>query len=427
MKDREYVEKIVLNSIIDNDKNLEHMITNLQDKHFKNIAIKEIISIIRNLSFKGVDITYANLSSEIINNNQLFETLNDCVDNVSHTKNITDHVKKLIEFEVKDKLFELTRDLHKNVYTTDVIDSIVKIENELLSIRNNSNVDMNPIVDQNAAIRRTLDAMELAFKNKGRFFNTGIDVFDNKFGGGYPGELMIIGARPGMGKTTLLQHILTDSNEPCLVISYEMSVELLNNRLLAKISGLPLTYIKTGSIYGTKNQQTLIEAIEILNKKNIHYIDKAFTIQQLYSYVTQFLKENPKKIILLDYLQLVKTDSKLERRHQIDEIVNICLSIAKENKCLFVLLSQLSRETAHRANNRPVMSDLKESSGIEQAANHILLLHRDDYYEQDYTKHNNVFEIIVAKNRDGEQGVILYHFDGAKMTLTPIENVTEGF
>jgi replicative DNA helicase len=425
MKDRAYFENVVLNSILVEKKNLDNFMTYLKPEHFKNPYINAIIIIIRNMYFRNEDINFVTVSSELINNNALFTHLNETFDGCSSMSDISGFIQKLLDYEIKDKLYDMAKQVHRNVYEVNVSESLKDIELGLISIKNGSKFEDTLIMNQQEALSKTFVAMEKAYKNNGRFFSTGIKRFDECYGGGFPGELLTIGARPGMGKTMVLQHIVLESNEPCLVVSLEMSVELLTNRFLSKLSGVPLEYIKKGTIYGTKNIEKVTEAANILSKKRIDYITKNVSIQNLYVLISNFLKDNPKKIVVLDYLQIVKTDSKLDRRHQIDEILNICVSIAKENECFFVILSQLTRDLESRSNKRPLLSDLKESSGIEQMSNIVMFLYRDDYYQDDIKQHNGILEMIIAKNRDGRLGTILNKFDGERMSLYQLDSVPE--
>jgi len=255
----------------------------------------------------------------------------------------------------------------------------------------------------------------------------GIDSIDEKTDGHLPGDLVIIAGRPGMGKTAFAMNWLLDYSVPTLAemvkkvekpisafFSLEMGDIALVLRSLANLSGIDNKRIRK-SMMTDSEFETFTRAVQQFVESSLH-IDTAgsLDISQLRSKLLQLKRANPGKkigLVVIDYLQLMEAvRPSSNRNNDVTEISRGLKKLAKEFDCVIAALSQLSREVEKRANKRPVISDLRESGAIEQDADAIYLLYRDEYYNPD-TDQKGLIEVNNAKKRDGNPCVCLAQFD----------------
>ena len=217
---------------------------------------------------------------------------------------------------------------------------------------------------------------------------TGLIDLDRQLSGLQKSDLILLAARPAMGKTSLALNIAYKASvkHQVAIFSLEMSKMQLTQRLLSALSNINLSELVSGKITEWTN---LGQAAQLLAETNMHVDD----------------------LVIIDYLQLMTTNSRSENRQQeISTISRGLKGLAKELNCPILALSQLSRAPDQRPNHRPVMSDLRESGAIEQDADVVLMLYRDDYYDPETDK-PNIAEIIVAKHRNGPTGTVDTLFD----------------
>lgn len=246
---------------------------------------------------------------------------------------------------------------------------------------------------------------------------TGYSEVDKIIGGLAPGTLIVIAARPSMGKTGFAINLCDNITErdPCLVVglfALEMSREAVERRFLASMARVNLRSVSTGTRtlkYGSmeSDEEKLTRAVERFLAKKIFIDDTTMlTPVRLRSKSRQLKrKEGRLDLIVVDYLQLLSGGGKFENRTQeVSAISRGLKSLAKELACPVVALSQLSRAVENRADKRPILSDLRESGSIEQDADVIAFVHRPDVYDKDPDV-QGLAELIIAKNRDGATGV----------------------
>jgi replicative DNA helicase len=240
---------------------------------------------------------------------------------------------------------------------------------------------------------------------------TGLVELDKLLDGFQPAELTIIAARPSMGKTDTLNHFALHAGfagyRP-IVFSLEMSKTSMIDRLIAVTGGYNRLRMRNPFAYFTEKQKAnWMPTIGRLDEANIHIDDRAaLKVCEMRAMARRVIHREPKlkPIIFVDYLQIVRGDHTHHNRTEIvGQISNDLKQMAKEFDCPVVCLSQLNRSVETRDNKRPLMSDLRDSGNIEQDADVIIFLYRDDYYNQD-TNHPNVLEMNVAKNRNGPTG-----------------------
>lgn len=269
--------------------------------------------------------------------------------------------------------------------------------------------DFVPIKDVVLAV---LDKIEAAGKNKGNVTGlaTGFIDLDYKTSGFQPSDLILIAARPSMGKTAFVLniagHMAFKLNITVAIFSLEMSKEQLVNRLLALESRVDSQLMRTGNL-NDQDWGNLIEGAGVVGRSHLIIDDTpGISVAELRSKCRKYKLEHNLGIIMIDYLQLMQGSKKSESRQQeISDISRSLKEIARELKVPVVALSQLSRAVEQRPDHRPMLSDLRESGAIEQDADVVMFLYRDDYYNKDTDK-KDVAEVIIAKQRNGPIGTI---------------------
>ena len=269
--------------------------------------------------------------------------------------------------------------------------------------------DFQPI---NQVISEALSMLEKLYEEKNDVtgLTTGFRDLNKKINGLQRSDLLLIAARPAMGKTAfalnLVQNAALKGDASVAVFSLEMSKEQLVQRMIASQSTVELKKIKTGTL-ADNDWPRITDGMAILSGAKIHIDDTPdIKISELRSKCRKLKIEKGLDLVLIDYLQLMEGEGQNESRQQ--EIAKISRSLkilAKELDCPVVALSQLSRAPEQRADHRPMLSDLRESGSIEQDADIVMFLYRDEYYNPD-TEKKNIGEVIVAKNRHGETGTV---------------------
>ncbi|MFB2004812.1 DnaB-like helicase C-terminal domain-containing protein, partial [Staphylococcus aureus] len=220
-----------------------------------------------------------------------------------------------------------------------------------------------------------------------QFIKTGISSIDNKIIGFEPGQLNVLGARPSLGKTSLALSMMWNiarRGYPTTFFSLETGGNNIVERLVATITNIPLTKIKQGNGLNDNEVSSVMNAIDQIKKcKSLKIEDQAQMSPQDVREVASQKSDKP-HVIFIDYLTLMQSDvPQRDRRLEVEKISRDLKIIAKETGCIIIALSQLSRGVESRNDKRPMMSDLREAGGIEQDANMIFFLYRDDYYDKD--------------------------------------------
>ena len=256
------------------------------------------------------------------------------------------------------------------------------------------------------------EKIEDIYRNKGKLTGvpSGFADFDSKTAGLQPSDLILIAARPSMGKTAFALNIAQNAairgNVPVAIFSLEMSKEQLVNRMLCSEAMIDAQKLRTGELTDD-DWPKLIQAIGPLSQADI-YIDDTPGVSpmDIRAKCRKLKLEKGIGLILIDYLQLMSSDSKTDSRQQeISEISRALKAIAREMNAPVVALSQLSRACESRTDHRPMLSDLRESGAIEQDADVVAFLYRDEYYFPDTEKRNQA-ELIIAKQRNGPTGTV---------------------
>lgn len=257
-----------------------------------------------------------------------------------------------------------------------------------------------------------LDKIETAAKTSGNVTGvpSGFLDLDYKTAGFQPSDLILLAARPAMGKTAFVlniaEHIVIKQKMSAVVFSLEMSKEQLVNRLLSQESRVDAGNIRTGNLKDDEWERLIESASVIGNSKLIIDDTSSISVSELRSKCRKFKLEHDIKVIIIDYLQLMSGSGKNESRQQeVSDISRSLKGLARELNVPVIALSQLSRAVESRPDKRPMLSDLRESGAIEQDADMVMFLYRDDYYNPE-TEEKNIAEIIISKQRHGTIGTV---------------------
>lgn len=253
---------------------------------------------------------------------------------------------------------------------------------------------------------------------------TGFKELDLATGGLQKGHLVVVGARPGMGKSSFMLCLalhMAKKGVKVGIFSLEMTAEELTQRLLAIESGMMLKKIRVGQLLDGEFEKITETTIE-LRRLPIWINDRAdLTPVDL----RIELRKNPAEVVFVDYLQLLKSvDRYYTRQEEVSRISQSLKAIAKSFRVCVVALAQLNRQVEHRADKRPNLSDLRESGAIEQDADVVMFLHRPEYYGKKTDNHGKA-EIVLAKNRHGPTGTVVAFFDAETTAFRPIQSEQE--
>ena len=339
--------------------------------------------------------------------------LTELVTNTPVTTNVRSYAKIVKEKASLRTLIRATNNVVNDCYAgTDGVDAVFeRTEKEIFSILQNRGAkDTVPIKD---VVMKVLDDIEKASKNRGAVTGvpTGFLDLDSMTAGLQKSDLLLIAARPSMGKTAFVlniaQHIAFHEKRGAAIFSLEMSKEQLVKRLLAMESKVEATKLRTGSLTDG-DWQPLIEGASIIGDSNLIIDDTpAISVSEMRSKCRKYKLEHPDlSVIMIDYLQLMTTSGRSES-HQLEiaEISRSLKALARELDLPVIALSQLSRAVESRPDKRPMLSDLRDSGAIEQDADVVMFIYRDDYYHKDTDK-KGVSEIIIAKQRNGPVGTV---------------------
>jgi replicative DNA helicase len=325
----------------------------------------------------------------------------------------TSNVKVYAEIVKKNstlrKLIKASNDIISMGYeASDSLDDILNVaEKKIFDIsQDRMSEDFKPISE----VLTSVTAMIEDVYSKGSDL-TGLDTgfidLNKKLGGFHKSDLILIAARPGMGKTAFALNLVANaairSKASVAVFSLEMSKEQLVQRLLSSQSNVALDSISKGKI-ADDEWKKLTDAMTILSSSDIFIDDTpGIKVSEIRSKCRKLKMEKGLDMIMIDYLQLMEADGRADNRQQeVSKISRSLKILAKEMNCPVVALSQLSRNTESGKDHTPKLSDLRDSGAIEQDADIVMFIYRDEYYTKMETKKKDLAEIIIAKNRHGE-------------------------
>lgn len=301
-----------------------------------------------------------------------------------------------------------------------------KAEAELFAVSDQSL--KQDLVSLESILTESFDRMEELHRNKGalRGVKTGYKDLDNMTAGLQKSDLIVLAARPAMGKTTLVTNlaynVATIAKQPVLFFSLEMSKEQLVDRMLADASGVDAWNIRTGNL-SDDDFSKLSEAMGEMAEAPI-YIDDTpgMTVLEMRTKARRAQHEHPLGLIIIDYLQLMQGGGRSDgnRVQEVSEISRGLKLIARELNVPVVALSQLSRSVESRSPQIPQLADLRESGSIEQDADIVMFIYRESYYNPD-TERENITDLIIAKHRNGPTGKVELYFHPERLRFMSLE------
>ena len=342
------------------------------------------------------------------------EYVRDLIAAVPTSANVKYYAGIVAEKSTLRKLIRLNEEIANTCYAgkeglEEILETTEKKVFDLVQRRNTG--DFVPI---RQVVMNAMDRIEKASRNKGNVTGipTGFIDLDYKTAGLQPSDLILIAARPSMGKTAFVlniaQNVAFKQGMTVAMFSLEMSKEQFVNRLFSLESKVDSQHLRTGNLTDAE-WESLIESAGVIGKSNLIIDDTpGITIAELRSKCRKYKLEYDLKLIIIDYLQLMSGSggrSSDSRQHEIYDISRSLKALARELQVPVIALSQLSRAVEQRPEHRPMLSDLRESGAIEQDADVVMFLYRDDYYNPD-TEKKGIAEVIIAKQRNGPIGTI---------------------
>ncbi len=341
------------------------------------------------------------------------EFMKDLLSAYYTSANIKHYANIVAEKATLRKLIRLNEEIANTCYVGNesletILEDTEKRVFELVQKRNTG--EFVPI---RQVVMNAMDKIERASKSDGNVTGvaTGFIDLDYKTAGMQPSDLILIAARPSMGKTAFVlniaQHVAFKLNQTIAIFSLEMSKEQLVNRLFSLESRVDAQHLRTGNLTDAEWEK-LIEVAGVIGKSGLIIDDTpGISVPELRSKCRKYKLEHDLNLIVIDYLQLMSGSGRGSdsRQQEISDISRSLKALARELNVPVIALSQLSRAVEQRPDHRPMLSDLRESGAIEQDADVVMFIYRDEYYNKDSEK-KGIAEIIIAKQRNGPIGTV---------------------
>ncbi|MBE6032721.1 MAG: replicative DNA helicase [Clostridiales bacterium] len=414
----EDAEKSVLGAVLLDKDALSDVLEILQPEDFYNEMHQEIYRTIKELYRKSSPVDILTVSDELKKRKSLEMVGGRAYiallsTSVPSTANAVQYAKIIEEKSVLRKLIASASDIMEKGYQEKMEPEQVLdyAEQEIFEIaQNRQSREYEPVRE---VLKRNIERINEIISNPNKFTGvpTGFMDLDNMTSGLQRSDLIILAARPSMGKTAFALNIAQNAalkhGAKVLVFSLEMSKEQLSQRLLAMESRIDMKKLRTGDL-DAQDWTSISIAIDKMSSSDI-YIDDTpgISAMELKNKCRRMKASKGLDLILIDYLQLMAVDGRAESRTQeISALTRGLKQLAREMDCPVVVLSQLSRAVEQRPNHRPMLSDLRESGSIEQDADIVLFLYRDDYYNKENSEKPGVCEVLIEKHRNGATGKV---------------------
>ena len=410
-------EQAVIGSMLVSKDAVQTAVEVLKPEDFYREDNKEIFAAMMDIYSIGKEIDIITASEQLrlrgtlerVGGTQNLATL---IDNVPTTTNIENYVKIVKEKSTARELIKAVDEVKSSAFEqTEEIDAVLeKAEKVIFDVVQNK--DTKGYSGMKEILVNTFDSIEKMYQNKEKIsrISSGFYDLDEMTSGLNNSELLIVAARPAMGKSAFVLNIATyvamHEKVPVLIFNLEMSKEQLVKRILSSESMIDAKKINNGELE-SEDWLKLGDASGRLSDVPI-YIDDTpgLSSAELRARSRKAKLEKKIGLIIIDYMQLMESKTpSASRQQEVSEISRSLKLLAKELNVPVIALSQLSRATEGRADHRPMLSDLRESGSIEQDADIVMFIHREDYYDKD-TEKKNIAEIIIAKNRSGETGTV---------------------
>lgn len=381
----------------------------------KNRVIMDAIEKLFDIDAQIDVITVAELAIKITGDDDLFTYIVELSSNVSGSANVCSYARIIAENAIKRRVMTMTQ-----VVSTYILNKPQATQDDVLNFAQNAMLDMEAnhndgleTIDMNSAIKNYVADLDARFRSDGKIngYSTGFDAIDEITNGWRKGELIIIAGRPSMGKSTYAlqsaSKMSIDQGLRGLFFSLEMSTEQLTEKLMACHGKVPLKFLKNPNQY--RDDETVWPKLElgarILKDKKFQLVHcPGMHINQLKAYARKYHRRQPLDFIVVDHIHLMDADGQ-SRERQLASISGALKALAGQLNIPVLALAQLNRGVESRTDKRPMMSDLRDSGSIEQDADIIQFVYRDDYYNDDPMNPNKGLVLIdTVKHRMGENG-----------------------
>lgn len=398
---------------------------------------RHIFNAIKNLHENKEPIDITTMKNELDKTKKLntvgLDYLSEVIDSVVTSANLDFYIKIIKDYAVRRQLIETATEIVTSSYDEENVSSLLESaeKNILNVVRHRSVGDFVPIQE---ILRRAQAKLEELAKNKRPVtgLETGFIDFDKISTGLQGGEMIILAARPGMGKTALALNMAayaaTTTKKAIAIFNLEMSAEMLINRMISSIGQIDSYKLQTGQMQ-EKDWKRYNEALSQLGGTNMFIEDNAgVTSSEIRAKCRRLANsEQGLGLVIVDYLQLVSTGNKRveSRQVEVSEISRSLKTMALELNVPVIALSQLSRSAEKRESNQPMLADLRESGSLEQDADMVLFINRKDYYDKakDFNQKIVPAELIIAKHRKGGLGTVDLLFE---LNMSSFKNVLKG-
>ncbi|GAA0745589.1 replicative DNA helicase [Clostridium oceanicum] len=410
-------EQNVLGSMIIDKTSIADAVEVLNTDDFYKDSHKIIFSSIVDLYQKDTAVDVLTITENLRNKEKLeasggISYITQLCNSIISTANIHSYIKIIKDKSILRKLIRSSTEIIEGCYNKqDDVESVIDVaEKKIFDISNDTTTsDFEPLSN---VLERGFLEIERLFKNKGETTGvpSGFRELDAKTSGFQRSDMVLIAARPSMGKTTfalnIAEYAALRAGQSVAMFSLEMSKEQLSYKLLCSQANVDMLKLRTGDL-DDKDWENIARASGPLASAKIFIDDTpGITVMEMRSKCRRLKIEHGIDMIIVDYLQLMSGGRNSESRQQeVSEISRSIKALAKEMNCPIIALSQLSRAPEARSDHRPMLSDLRESGSIEQDADIVMFLYRDEYYDKE-TEDKNIGECIIAKQRNGPTGTV---------------------
>lgn len=415
-------EQAVLGAIFLEPESLIVASEKLIPEDFYRVSHQKIFSAMLKLHNEGKAVDVLTVSEELRASKQLenaggISYLTELAGSVPTAANIEYYATIVEEKSLLRRLIRTATNIAQEGYNReDEVESLlVEAEKQILEVANRKNAGSFQSIKD--VLVRTYDHIEMLNTRKGEITGvpTGFIELDRMTAGFQKNDLIIVAARPSVGKTAfalnIAQNVATKTDETVAIFSLEMGAEQLVMRMLCAEGNIDSQNLRTGSLTD-EDWKKLTMAMGSLSNANIFIDDTpGIKITDIRSKCRRLKQEHGLGLVIIDYLQLIQGNgrSSENRQQEVSEISRSLKALAREMEVPVIALSQLSRGVEQRQDKRPMMSDIRESGSIEQDADIVAFLYREDYYDKE-TENKNIIEIIIAKQRNGPTGTIQLAF-----------------
>ena len=427
-------EKSLLGAILIDDETMADVTEHVTAKDFYDKRHGQIFGAMLRLYEKHKPVDLLTLTDELQRKKELEPVggsayLTELTTYVPTAAHAEAYAEMVAQKSVRRRLIKASGDISELGYDEDTStqELLEKAEAELFSVSDQSL--KQDVISLESILTESFDRLEELHKNKGqlRGIRTGYRDLDNMTAGLQRSDLVILAARPAMGKTTfvtnLAYNVATIAKQPVLFFSLEMSKEQLVDRMLADASGVDAWNIRTGNL-SDEDFTKLSEAMGEMAEAPI-YIDDTpgLTVLEMRTKARRINHEQPLGLIIVDYLQLMQGSGRSDgnRVQEVSEISRGLKLIARELNVPLIALSQLSRTVETRSPQIPQLSDLRESGSIEQDADIVTFIYRPGYYEPDNPEFENITDLIIAKHRNGPTGKVQLFFHPERLRFMSLD------